>query len=238
MDISKIKTAPPFRGLFPMEGKILNEIMWDIERSGFDNSKPIVLWGDKSLVVDGHTRLRAARKAGLYDIPVAMKCFDNEGEALEYAIKCQRNRRNLKDREIVNCIAELDKRKDKGGDHGNQHTGGKVAIATPVAIARSSDETAKVLGIGRGKVEKIRTVMDKGSDEVKGAVRSGQMTINSAYNQTVTPKQGSPESLKLATEEIASVEKIIDIINERLNKEQMRELIKRLVKNFTSKFTD
>jgi alkanesulfonate monooxygenase SsuD/methylene tetrahydromethanopterin reductase-like flavin-dependent oxidoreductase (luciferase family) len=92
--------------------------------------------------------------------------------------------------------------------------------------------------------------LDKGTDEVKEAVKSGQMSINSAYNQTVgtpkktpppkqnTPRQGSPESLELAAEEIASVEKIIDIINERLNKEQMRELIKRLVLDFSEKYSD
>jgi len=237
MEISSINTAPPFRGLFPIEDNILSKIMWDIQKNGFDESKPIVLWGDKSIVIDGHTRLRAARKAGLYQVPVVRKSFDNEEAALEYAIKCQRNRRNLKDREIVKCIEELDKRKIAG-----RPSNEKLA-SSDANFGKSATETASTLGISTTKVERIRTVMDKGSNEVKEAVKSGKMTINSAYNQTVSskqppPKQGTPESLELAAEEIANVQKIIDIINERLNKEQMRELIKRLVKNFTSKFKD
>ena len=238
MEISSINTAPPFRGLFPIEDNILSKIMWDIQKNGFDESKPIVLWGDKSIVIDGHTRLRAARKAGLYQVPVVRKSFDNEEKALEYAIKCQRNRRNLKDREIVNCVEELDKRRDKIANLKQNNTEAPCG-----ASGKTAPETAKLLGVNHRKVERIRTVLDKASEDVKEAVKSGKLTINSAYNQTVSskqspPKQGTHESLELAAEEIANVEKIIDIINERLNKEQMRELIKRLVKNFTSKFKD
>lgn len=47
----------------------------------------------------------------------------------------------------------VDSRKAKGGDHGNQHTGGKEAKATSVAIAKSASETADKIGTNRGKVE-------------------------------------------------------------------------------------
>jgi ParB-like chromosome segregation protein Spo0J len=55
--------------------------------------------------------LRAAKKAGLIQVPVALKRFDTEDEALEYAIKRQRNRRNLTDREIMKYVEELNKRR-------------------------------------------------------------------------------------------------------------------------------
>jgi ParB family chromosome partitioning protein len=235
--IGDIKTASPFRDLFPMSDKLVKEIYWDMQKNGFDQSKPIVLWESHgAVVIDGHTRLRAANKVGFIQVPVVLKKFDTEEEALEYAIKCQRNRRNLTDREIVKCVDELDKRRTRGGNHGNQYTKEKVAKVTPVTFGKSSVETGKLLGIGRGKVEKARVVLEEASDEVKEAVRSGQMSINSAYNKTRNLEKGSRESLELAAEEIASVEKIIDIINERLNKEQIRELIKRLALNFTEKF--
>ncbi len=234
MFIGDIKTASPFRDLFPMSDRLIKEIYWDMQKNGFDPSKPIALWESHgSIVLDGHTRLRAANKAGLIQVPVVLKRFDTEDEALEYAIKCQRNRRNLTDREIMRCVDELDKRRARGGNHGNQYTKGKVAKVTPVTFGKSSVETGKLLGIGRGKVEKARVVLEETSDEVKEAVKSGNMSINSAYNKTRNLEKGSQKSLELAAEEIASVEKIIDIINERLNKEQIRELIKRLALNFT-----
>jgi ParB family chromosome partitioning protein len=243
MFIGDIKTASPFRDLFPMSDRLIKEIYWDMQKNGYDETKPIALWESHgAVVIDGHTRLRAANKAGLIQVPVVLKRFETEQEALEYAIKCQRNRRSLTDREITKCVDELDKRKPPGQ---------RNDLAQGCArLGKSSTETGSMLGISGRKVEQVRTILDKGSEEVKEAVQTGNMSINSAYNQTVgtpkkppppkqnTPRQGTQESLELAAEEIASVEKIIDIINERLNKKQMRELIKRLVLGFSEKYSD
>ena len=99
--------------------------------------------------------------------------------------------------------------------------------ATPVASVRSSDETAKTLGIGRGKVEKTRTILEKASDDVTDAVRTCDMSMNAAYDKTVNPGKGSRESLELAAEEIEKIDSIIGIIKE-LPPDLIRELIKRL----------
>jgi ParB family chromosome partitioning protein len=139
---------------------------------------------------------------------------------LEYAIKCQSNRRNLSDQEILQCVSELDKRRDR-----TLNFEAKTSKATHVALGKSANETAKVLGIGRGKVEKARAVLDKAPGEIKEAVKSGEMSINKAYNQTVKPLQGSPEALDKAAEEIGNVEKVFDIVRKRLSREQIKELI-------------
>ncbi|OGV47606.1 MAG: hypothetical protein A2017_10010 [Lentisphaerae bacterium GWF2_44_16] len=221
-----IKTASPFRDLFPISDKIVKELYWDMQKNGFDESKPIVLWkSHDSIVIDGHTRLRAANKAGLLQIPVVLKDFADEKAALEYAIKCQRNRRNLTDREIIKCIAELDKRKDKNA---NLRQG--ISEAPCGVSGKTASETAALLGINHRKVERARTVMDNAPEEIKEAVKTGQMTINLAYNKTVKPQKGSKESLELAAEEIEKIDKVFEIIKERLNENQVRELIKRLVK--------
>ena len=191
-----------------------------MKKNGFDESKPIVLWKGKSIVIDGHTRLRAARKAGLYQIPVVMKDFEDVEDALEYAIKCQKNRRNLTDKEILRCIAELDKRKPSGQRNDLAPCGAR--------LGKSSSEMAKTLGISSRKVERARAVLDKAPEEIKEAVKSGQMSINAAYNKTVKPEKGSAESLQLAADEIEKIDKVFEIIKERLNQNQMRELIKPL----------
>jgi len=230
MNISEINTASPFRDLFPVEDELVKKLYWDMQKNGFDTSKPIVLWKGKSVVIDGHTRLRAARKAGLYDVPVVMKDFEDVEDALEYAIKSQRNRRNLADKEILQCIAALDKRKDKIANLKQNRT-----EARNQASGKSAEETAKILGIGKSKVEQARTVLDKAPEEIKDAVKSGKISINSAYNKTINPQKGTPESIQLAAEEIAKIDAVIDIIKERLTKEQIKELIKKLEKELTNK---
>ncbi|MDD5698800.1 MAG: ParB/RepB/Spo0J family partition protein [Victivallaceae bacterium] len=221
MFTSDLKVKAPFKDLFPIRGNILNEIVRDMKKNGFDHTRPIVLWqGHNCTVLDGHTRLRAAELTDTLEVPVEVKSFPTEDEALEYVIKCQRNRRNLSDQEILQCVSELDKRRDR-----TLNFEAKTSKATHVALGKSANETAEVLGIGRGKVEKARAVLDKAPDEIREAVKSGEMSINRAYNQTVNPPQGSPESLDRAAEEIGNVEKVFDIVKKRLSREQIKELI-------------
>jgi len=165
-----IRTADPFQNLFPIRKDVLDRITADMKRYGFDNAHPIILWaGHKLTVVDGHTRLLAARKLGINMIPVVVREFENEAKALEYAIDAKRNRRNLTDAELMRCITALDKRK-KTGPRKNGVTPGKSAA-----------HTGAILGISRVKVEKIRSLLDHAPEEIKEAVRSGNLTINRAY---------------------------------------------------------
>jgi len=226
MHLTEINTASPFKDLFPINNGIVRELVKDMKENGFDESKPLVLWaGHKSILLDGHSRLMAARIARVMDVPVVYKEFRDEERALEYTINCQKNRRNLTDKEILSCIAALDKKKPSGQ---------RSDLAQHCARSgKSSAETASLLGISQRKVEQVRTVMDKAPEEIKEAVKSGEMSINAAYNKTVNPQKGTPESIQLAAEEIEKIDKVFEIIKERLNQNQIRELIKRLVKEIT-----
>ena len=178
----QMRTASPFKDLFPIREDVLNEIVSDMKENGFDFSHPIVVWaGHKVTVVDGHTRLAAALKVGMSKVPITLKEFADETAALKYAIKSQRNRRNLTDPELLKCVEELDKRMKEGRPE---------KTATRVAVnGRSSENTAKLLGTSRGKVEKIRTINDHASDEVKEAVKSGEMSVNKAFRQTMAARR-------------------------------------------------
>jgi len=220
MNIESINTAAPFCELFPVTEALKAEIAEDMKKNGFDASKPLVIWQGKNLLIDGHTRLLAAKEAGIHEVTVNERDFADEDEAVEYAIRCQKNRRNLEDKDIFQCIAVLDKR---------MQSGERTDLAQDCARSgKSSESTAKTLGISARKVEQARTVWDKASEEVKDAIRTGDMSINSAYNKTVKPDKGSPESLELVAEEIEKIDSIIGIIKERLTPDQIRELIKRL----------
>jgi hypothetical protein len=87
----------------------------------------------------------------------------------------QRSRRNLTESEILRYVKAVHKPKPKGGDRGNQHTGGKVAIPTDVGIDKSknpgAESTAATLGVNRGKVEKALLVAS--DPEATKAVEAG-----------------------------------------------------------------
>ncbi|MFA6716500.1 MAG: ParB N-terminal domain-containing protein [Victivallaceae bacterium] len=229
MNIEFLKTAPPFRDLFPINKKVLDRVYWDMQKNGYDRSQPIVVWeGHDTTVIDGHTRLRAARKAKIFDVPVMPKAFADENEALQYAIRCQRNRRNLKDFEIMKCMEELDKRKDRTLNFNNNSS-----KAPNGALGKSAQSTAELLGINHRKVERTRTVMDRAPKDVKTAVQSGKMSINAAYNHTVNRNEPKSEIVPLTKEEQNALAEILKFAENRLSERLFDEFSLVLTKILT-----
>jgi hypothetical protein len=84
--------------------------------------------------------------------------FDDEQSALDYVIKSQKDRRNWTPARIMSCVATLDRVVSKGGDRGNQHTGGKVPKASGDAFGKSSEVTAEKLGVSARTVDRVRSI--------------------------------------------------------------------------------
>jgi protein gp37 len=203
MKVSAIITRPPFNELFTISPAVLENIKLAMAEGGYDQSQPIVLWEGENVVIDGHTRLQAAREVGLDDIPVFYKRFADEGEALAYAIHNQRNRRNLTDAEILRCIEALDRRKGRGGDRKSEEFQEKSKASSDAidqqespkkrkknnSEDKSAQKTAATVGTSTRKVEKARTVLEHADEEVKEAVQAGEMSINKAYQVTQATRQ-------------------------------------------------
>ncbi len=191
----KINTASPFKDLFPVKQNDLERVVASMKTKGYDKAHPIILWeGHNQIVVDGHTRLAAAQKLLFAKIPVILKKFKDEAEALEYAIESQVNRRNLTDAELLNCLTELDKRKKTGPAKG--------LASREAKPGKSAEETAAILGVSRAKVERLRTVSDHGSDEIKDAVKTGKLSINKAYKATMDARHAEEDSQKTVPDDI------------------------------------
>jgi len=173
--VDAIATADPFKSLFSINPAVLETICKDIKTNGFDGSQPLHLWKEKGILIDGHTRLEAAKLADLFQVPVFEHSFDSEDVALEYAIHMQRDRRNLTDAEMYACITELDKRGPRGGARfkgSGEH------------MKDSRIKTAKVIGTSVNKVQKVRTISDHAPAEVKEGLKKGDISINQAYTRT------------------------------------------------------
>jgi ParB family chromosome partitioning protein len=200
-----------------------------MRRNGYDNSQPLVLWKDHgNVVIDGHTRLTAAKKANIYQIPIIFKAFSDEEEALKYAIACQKNRRNLSDSELVACVVELDKRLPSGfrSDLDNN------LAPCGARSGKSAKETAELLGINHRKVERIRTVMDNATDEIKRMVKTGRMTVNSAYNRTVGARRNENEPFEISRKVL---DDFCSLTIKRFDREQLRYIADVLNKELSKK---
>src|SRR5262245_9459127 len=90
---SDLVVREPFSILFPPQPELRKKIADSLVESGFDVSKPVIVWSRGRVLLDGHTRRDAAIDVGV-DVLVVYRDFVDEDAALAYAIACQRDRRN------------------------------------------------------------------------------------------------------------------------------------------------
>lgn len=116
MNIADIKIEKPFEGFFAIDDNDLSAIVEDMTNNGFEGARPITVWKGRNIVVDGHTRLKAAISIGLQEIPVFEQDFEDEIAALEYLVHHQKNRRNMTIEGLRQCVELVDEIK-KQGEH-------------------------------------------------------------------------------------------------------------------------
>ncbi len=203
--VSDLKTEEPFSTLFPIREKTVEAIAEDMRAHGYDRAKPVTVWAGRGVVIDGHTRLAAAKRAGLTEIPVVFRKFDGEDEALEYAIHEQRNRRNLTDADIIRFVAALDKRRSRGRNHRAEEA--REEIASSEVYKTSAAETAKRIGVSKTRVENARAVSDSNDAALKEAVATGQMSLHKAAvkARAATRRVKLPDHVKVAVKIAAAL---------------------------------
>lgn len=179
ISLDKITVHPTFQSLLPINEKELANIVSDMEENGFDKSKPVCVWREENVLIDGYTRFTAAREAGLTEIYKYEMSFETEQQALEYAMKQQLNRRNLSDAGKLLLIEKLDNlrnpgRKSSDSDDEDEPRG------------KSAQALAETLGIGTRTVERARHVLANADEETLEEVRSGKTSINQAAKKNQT----------------------------------------------------
>jgi protein gp37 len=177
---TSLVVRPPFCDLFAIDAVVRKAIKESMQADGFDESKPINVWDQEGVVVDGHTRLEIAVELGLKTVPVCRHSFQDEDHALGYAIANQRNRRNLEAGEILRCVAALG-RKRNGRP-------GKTSSVEEVS-QKGIPEIAKTLGVGHATVERVRSILDSGDRDIRKAVEKGEMSIRKAAEEVQKRKK-------------------------------------------------
>ena len=191
--VSDIEIDPEISRVFKIQDKIFEEISENIKKHGFDKSQPVVVWKGKNILVDGHTRLAAAKELGLDEIPVVEKEFEDMEDAILYTFERQVARRNLTSSEILTAAQMIHGRKERDGK------------------GRAAEQLAKRLGVCPATVYQARKIMMEAPEEELKAVQRGEKSIKAVYNKIkkkaagqpvekefiVTDAQGLPDHIKL-----------------------------------------
>lgn len=175
--ISELTVRAPFKDLFPTDPEVVDAITEGMKEEGYDTERPVFTWrdGHDLVVIDGHTRLEAARRAKIKEVPVVVRRVKDEDAALALAITEQRDRRNMTKVEIVEAIAEAMLRRNgdsaesassrKVGSRKGTQTGGSTPDPVKQAITKHATRAL-------GKVGK-RTI-DEGTARARKKVQGEQ----------------------------------------------------------------
>ena len=171
--ISEIEYHEEFKSLFTIDNDLLQRIINSIKENKYDNSQPVHIWvytDDEGIthnyLIDGHTRLQAAKEAGLETIPYFEHKFDSFEEAYKYVLGLQVNRRNLAGSELLRNISKL-----YGTDFIQNYEGKK------------SEAIAELIGKSDRTVEKGIYVNKNADEETLEKIDTGKLSVDKAYKQ-------------------------------------------------------
>jgi len=178
----EITTRKPFAGLFPPSLPVAEAITADMREHGYDDAFPIIVWD--GCVVDGHTRMEVAARLGC-DVMVVDKEFGSVREALDYAVHCQKDRRNMTNAGMRAAVAAIREEEEAAASarrealSGTRANPGESRLASRDANlepGRSCEKIAKALGTSPATVDRINAI-ERGPEEIKEKVDAGEISI-------------------------------------------------------------
>jgi len=164
VDIAQLRFDREFKAVFQQETDKVTEIANDIKQNGFDKTRPIVVT-EAFIIVDGHSRFMAAKKAGLSKVPVIVKQFESRDATIEYEYKMQLNSRRLTDGEYFDAFIKLD----------------EFRKSDPNASGKSDEAIARQLNKSARQVSKMRELAKKSDADLLEKIRKNEISLNKAY---------------------------------------------------------
>lgn len=138
---------------------------------------PLLVTGG-GMVVAGHRRLAAARRAGLADVPVTVFDSEDEVDVLEALVHANKTRDKSKVQKAkeAEVLMEVERERAKRRQKEGQSTGGKARHGSMVehvppcseGAGKARDKVGEALGVSGKTVEKMLTVK-KEIDRLEGA---------------------------------------------------------------------
>ena len=196
VSIDKLHFDEDYKAVFKQEEDKVQRIAEDMKANGFDKSQPIIL-DENYAILDGNSRYMACQIAGITKVPVIIKKFESKKEALLYALGLQMNRRNIADESIlIDTYNKLAAMKDEEGNK----------LFTDVEIAEK-------LRVSPRQISKAKEVDLKATDEIKAALRAGEISLHKAY--TTMKEEKKTEEIPVQEEEAQTPSEVVEETTER-----------------------
>lgn len=184
-----IITDPEFKALIPpLTDDEFRQLEENIVRDGIRD--PLVTWvqtDGSEILIDGHNRWAISAKHGGMSFQTTHINFADRDEAILWIIDNQLGRRNLSayDRSVLALrmkplIAE--KAKQQQASHSDQ---GYQKTDKPV---HTSKQLATIAGVSHDTIHKVEVIQDSADPHLIDSVRSGDTSINQAYNAVMVKK--------------------------------------------------
>lgn len=176
-----------FVNLFSHTDETANHLAKSFIENGYDESQPVhyayIEDEDKSIVIDGMTRLHALQIADFFDVPVYKHTFKNRMDALMYAYRLQLDRRNLDDAQKLAAIEKM------------------IQINPRSKEGSLAKYISSTLNMGERNVKKAINILKNADEETKQAVFRHEKTINQGDKETQKKKNAAKKnSFKLKGE--------------------------------------
>lgn len=191
VSIEKLHFDEDYKAVFKQEEDKVQRIAEDMKANGFDKSQPIIL-DENYAILDGNSRYMACQIAGITKVTVIIKKFESKKEALLYALGLQMNRRNIADESIlIDTYNKLAAMKDEEGNK----------LFTDVEIAEK-------LRVSPRQISKAKEVDLKATDEIKAALRAGEISLHKAY--TTMKEEKKTEEISVQEEEAQTPSEVVE----------------------------
>ena len=186
VEVSQLHFDRDFKNVFQQENDKVTEIANDMIANGFDKSRPIIVT-EAYIIVDGHSRFMAAKKAGLEKVPVIIKKFESRDETIEYEYKMQLNSRRLTDGEYFAAFLKLD----------------EIRKQNPNAQGNSDEMIGRQLNKSARQVCKMREIAKKADAALLEKIQTGAVSINKAH-EMIKAAEAKKKAGEVVEEETAS----------------------------------
>lgn len=199
----------PLAALFPMmSAEEIKTLAADIKENGL--REPIIVY--EGQVLDGRNRYRACLEIGIEPMT---RPWDGKGSPLSFVVSKNLIRRHLDDGQRADIAARI-ANIQRGGDRGNQHTGGKPPIG---GLADGEDETqlvgveraAELMNVSVRSVERARGIIRRGVPELEAAVMGGGVSLSAAEAVSYLPHEEQREIVAKGPDAIVKAAKVAKV---------------------------
>lgn len=176
---------------------------------------PIIIWQGKDIIIDGHNRYQICKK---HNIPFEAKEieFSNKDEVTLWMVKQQMGRRNLTPLQRIE-LAEKYRPMYRKKAKENQGTRNDLKNNITANLPQSSSNSDKkrnstvdkqlsdIAGTSERTYRMGAKILNSGDETLIGEVKSGEKTINRAYNELKEKSKSAVETKKQENTPAASV---------------------------------